>query len=80
MPPRGGATRRAVGARVVGEILARSEAMKPPERPSGVRGFGVGPDTRQLGSLDPVDPPPARATDNPTSLAAWRVLAHHVGK
>ncbi len=30
MPRRGAATRRAVGARVVGEILARSEAMKVP--------------------------------------------------
>ena len=29
MPPRGAATRRAVGAQVVGEILARSEVMKP---------------------------------------------------
>ena len=40
MPPRGAATRRAVGAQVVGEILARSEG--PPERPSGVRGFAFG--------------------------------------
>ncbi len=43
MPPRGATTLGAVGARVVGEILARSEAMKPPVRPSGVRGFADSP-------------------------------------
>ena len=39
MRPRGAATRRAVGAQVVGEILAPSEVMKPPgasQRRSGL--------------------------------------------
>ena len=38
MPPRGAATRRAVGAQVVGEILARSEVMKPPSVLTSVPG------------------------------------------
>ncbi len=45
MPPRGAATRQSAGARVVGEILARSEAMKPPSVPAA---FGLG-----LASLGP---------------------------
>ncbi len=51
MPPRGAATRRAVGARAVGEILARSESMKPPSVPAAFGAFGCLGEVSQLFSF-----------------------------